>query len=418
LLQQNGLIVNPDKCLFGCASVDFLGHLLSVTGIGSLPSRVQAVTEFPRPARVKQLQGFLGLFNFYPRFILVAAKLVLPLTRALRGRPKRSTLLPWALAMAAPFAVARGVLSSSAVLAHPVAGAELSLITDASTTHMGAVIQQRRRGQAWLSLGFFSAQLNKAELNYSTFDRELLAVVAAIRQFHYMLEGRSFVVFTDHKPLVGALHRRSDPMPHFGLSAAPPLLHHRICPEHPPYHLGVQHCRRHSLPSSECSAPPLSGTAATDSIATCSGPGAADQGSTKVNVHTGSSVPPAIARSSLPPSPVDLMALKAAQAACPDCQPACSSSALRVSEVMMQGTPLLVDTSSGVLRLLVSAAFRRPIFDAVYSLAHLGIRATRRLISSCFVWPCLASQVAAQCRDCQQCQRPKSPPTRRRHRST
>jgi hypothetical protein len=61
-------------------------------------------------------------------------------------------------------------------------------------------------------LGFFSAQLDKAQVNYSAFDRELLAVVAAIRHFRYMLEGRGFVVFTDHKPLVGALHRRSDPV--------------------------------------------------------------------------------------------------------------------------------------------------------------------------------------------------------------
>jgi hypothetical protein len=91
-------------------------------------------------------------------------------------------------------------------------GAELSLVTDASATHVVAVIQQRCRGQAWRPLGFFSAQLNKAEVNYSAFDRELLAVVAAICHFRYMLEGQSFVVFTDHKPLVAALHRRSDPI--------------------------------------------------------------------------------------------------------------------------------------------------------------------------------------------------------------
>jgi hypothetical protein len=73
----------------------------------------------------------------------------------------------------------------------------------------------------------------------------------------------------------------------------------------------------------------------------------------------------------------------------------------------MHGATILVDTSSGVFRPLVPAAFRRPIFDAVHNLAHPGIRATRRLISSRFVWPGLASQVAAWCRDCQQCQRAK-----------
>jgi hypothetical protein len=60
-------------------------------------------------------------------------------------------------------------------------------------------------------LVFFSAQLDKAQVNYSAFDRELFAVVAAIKHFRFMLEGRPFTVFTDHRPLVGALSRRSDP---------------------------------------------------------------------------------------------------------------------------------------------------------------------------------------------------------------
>ncbi len=113
--------------------------------------------------------------------------------------------------MAAAFSAARRALSSSAVLEHPVDSAELSLVTDASSSHVGAVIQQKRPGQGWRPLGFFSAQLDKAQVNYSAFDRELFAVVAAIKHFRFMLEGRRFTVFTDHRPLVGALSRRSDP---------------------------------------------------------------------------------------------------------------------------------------------------------------------------------------------------------------
>jgi hypothetical protein len=219
---------------------------------------------------------------------------VLPLTRALRGGPKGTATLAWTLAMSAPFLAARGPLSSSAVLAHPVAGAEISLVTDASATHVGAVVQQRRHGRAWRPLGFFSAQLNKAEANYSTFDRELLAVVAAIRHFRYMLEGRSFVVFTDHKLLVGALHRRSDPI------SARQQHHLSFVAEFSP---SIRHITGASdivvdtlsHPSSECSHPPPfspSGPAAPSVAATYSGPGEADQGSTEVKVPSGSSVPP------------------------------------------------------------------------------------------------------------------------------
>jgi hypothetical protein len=119
VLQQNRLIVNPEKRLLACSTVDFLGHRLSSSGIGPLPSRVQAIADFPRPATVKQLQAFLGLFNFYRRFIPAAAKLVRPLTGPLRGGPKGTATLAWTPAMATAFSAARGALSSSAVLARP-----------------------------------------------------------------------------------------------------------------------------------------------------------------------------------------------------------------------------------------------------------------------------------------------------------
>ncbi len=137
------------------------------------------------------------------------------------------------------------------------------------------------------------------------------------------------------------------------------------------------------------------------------GPGEAGNRSTGVKVPSGSPVPSAPAGPPAAPSPVDLLALAAAQAQCPDCQKTPSSSSLQVSAVQLQGTSILVDTSSGVFRPLVPASFRRPIFDAIHGLAHPGLRATRRLIASRFVWPCLSSQVAAWCRDCQQCQQPK-----------
>jgi ribonuclease HI len=88
---------------------------------------------------------------------------------------------------------------------HPAAGVKLSLGTDVSTTHVGAVIQKKPPGSGWRPLGLFSAQLDKAQTNYSIFNMELLAVVAAIKHVLHMLEGRQFVLFTDHKPLVGGL---------------------------------------------------------------------------------------------------------------------------------------------------------------------------------------------------------------------
>jgi hypothetical protein len=157
VLQSNGLVVNPDKCMFGCTEVEFLGHRRR-----DQPPAIKSAghRRFSPPVAVKQLQAFLGLFNFYRRFIPAAARIVSPLTRALRGGPKGSTPLVWSAAMRDSFMAARRALSSSAVLVHPARGAEISLVTDASATHVGAAIQQRWPGQAWRPLGFFSAQLD------------------------------------------------------------------------------------------------------------------------------------------------------------------------------------------------------------------------------------------------------------------
>ncbi len=89
ILEKSGLIVNTEKSVFGRPTIDFLGHTISAAGSSPLPSRVSAIADFPCPSNVRQLQAFLGLFNFYWKFILAASRLILPLTHALRGSPRR-----------------------------------------------------------------------------------------------------------------------------------------------------------------------------------------------------------------------------------------------------------------------------------------------------------------------------------------
>jgi hypothetical protein len=87
---------------------------------------------------------------------------------------------------------------------------EIFLAVDTSSSHVGAVLQQREAGQSPWPLAFFSAKLDAAQVKYSTFDRELLACYLAIRHFRWLLEGRQFYILSDHKPLCFALHRLSD----------------------------------------------------------------------------------------------------------------------------------------------------------------------------------------------------------------
>jgi hypothetical protein len=88
ILENSGLIVNSDKCVFWRNSMEFLGHSISAAGSSPLPSRVSAIADFPKPTTIQQLQAFLRLSNFYRKFVPAASRLVLPLTRALRGSPR------------------------------------------------------------------------------------------------------------------------------------------------------------------------------------------------------------------------------------------------------------------------------------------------------------------------------------------
>ncbi|XP_061913889.1 uncharacterized protein K02A2.6-like [Entelurus aequoreus] len=113
-LDEHGLIVNPSKCQFGLSEIDFLGHRISSLGAIPLPSKVQVVADFPRPSTVKALQEFLGMINFYNRFLRVQ-----------------------------PFHRAISALAEAALLSHPVSAAPVALTTDASDVAAGAVAEQR-----------------------------------------------------------------------------------------------------------------------------------------------------------------------------------------------------------------------------------------------------------------------------------
>ena len=100
-------------------------------------------------------------------------------------------------------------LAITSLLAHPVPDAQFSLVVDASGTAVGAVLQQQYQQQLQ-PLAYFSRQLKPAEQRYSTFGRELLAMYLAVKHFQYSLEGRQFVIYTDHRPLTFALRLKPD----------------------------------------------------------------------------------------------------------------------------------------------------------------------------------------------------------------
>ena len=207
-LEENGLVVKVEKCLFGVPEIDFLGHRVSKDGILPLPSKVKAISNFPAPATHTALEQFVGMVNFYHVFVPRAAEVMKPLYKALSVKP-RPKELEWTSELDLAFQKAKRLLAEATLLHHPVPGAKIVLTTDASDIAIGAVLEQRIE-EHWQPLAFFSRQLSKAERNYSTFDRELHGIHAAILHFRYFLEGTDFTVYTDHKPLVAAMKKKSE----------------------------------------------------------------------------------------------------------------------------------------------------------------------------------------------------------------
>ncbi|XP_064482852.1 uncharacterized protein LOC135395685 [Ornithodoros turicata] len=173
-LNDFGIVVNAAKSEFGVEQLEFLGHLITSSGITPLPAKVQAIQDFPQPSSARKVREFLG----------------------------RTAILTWPQAAIDAFEIKRD-LATATLLPHPVHDAPTILLVDASASAVGAVLQQQVSSQ-WQPLAFFSRKLKDREVRYSTFFRELLAVYLAVKHFRHFLEGRTFTIYTDHKPLTYA----------------------------------------------------------------------------------------------------------------------------------------------------------------------------------------------------------------------
>ena len=140
---------------------------VSAIGITPLSSNVQAIMDYPQPTTTSQLRWFLGLVNFYHRFVPHCADILQPLHSLLSAHPTRpkSTPLMWTPDAEQAFASIKTALADASLLNHPHPTAEVCLMTDASLTGVGGVLQQRIDG-AWQPLSFFSRKLTPTQQRY------------------------------------------------------------------------------------------------------------------------------------------------------------------------------------------------------------------------------------------------------------
>ena len=167
LLSANGLIIKKTKCVFGAKELDFLGHHVSSTGITPLPDRISALQESKPPTYRTSLQRFLGMVNYYHRFLHGIAATLAPLHAQASGKGQK---IDWSKECQEAFDKTKEMLSKAVLLLHPRSDAVTSLTVDASNTAIGGQLEQRH-GRLWVPLAFFSRKLSEAEQKYSAFDR-------------------------------------------------------------------------------------------------------------------------------------------------------------------------------------------------------------------------------------------------------
>lgn len=196
-LRDAQLFAKLEKCSFGMPSVEFLGHIISGEGIACDPNKLKAISEWPTPRTVAHLRSFLGLANYYRRFVKDFALLASPLYALLSASAPWS----WGDEQQRAFAGIKAALTSAPVVSAPDWDKPFNLVvrTDASGYAIGAVLAQGE-GKEERTIAFHSRRLTDAERKYPAHDLETLAVVEALRTWRVYLLGRHFVVRTDNTP--------------------------------------------------------------------------------------------------------------------------------------------------------------------------------------------------------------------------
>lgn len=196
-LIDNGLKVSRRKCSFLQNEVEYLGHVISGSGVSTNPEKIRAVKEAPAPTNVEELRSFLGLVNFYARFVPDLATAAKPLTLRLRSDYKWD----WNQECKAAFVELKKKLTTSPVLAHYDPSLPLQLSCDASPVGVGAVLAHVDTDGTERPIAYASRTLSRAEENYAQLEREALAIVFGVKRFHDYIYGREFTLVTDNKPL-------------------------------------------------------------------------------------------------------------------------------------------------------------------------------------------------------------------------
>ncbi|CAG2246897.1 unnamed protein product [Mytilus edulis] len=196
-LKEANLKLRPNKCDFAKSEILYLGHIISKEGIKVDSSKTNAVETFPIPNNQHDVRSFLGLCNYYRKFVKGYAKIASPLNRLLT----KDTPFKWTTDCQDAFKKLKEALTSTPVLNFPNFNKPFIVSCDASGSAIGYILSQIGEDQKEHVIGYGGRALTPAEKNYTVTEQEMLALVSAVAYFHVYLVTNKFTIYTDHKAL-------------------------------------------------------------------------------------------------------------------------------------------------------------------------------------------------------------------------
>jgi hypothetical protein len=193
-LRQHKLYANLEKCSFGMDKIHYLGYIVDQRGIHVDPSNIQVIRDRPTPTTLTKLRSFLGLTNFYSRFILGFSHIAWALSQITRGDGKAKFVWGWSQQQV--FNDLKQRLCSSPVLSLPDLQRPFDIERDASDYDVGVVLTQHGH-----LVAYHSETLSYVVRKYPTYDKEMYSIVQAFRQWKHSILGKETVIHIDNKPL-------------------------------------------------------------------------------------------------------------------------------------------------------------------------------------------------------------------------
>ena len=198
-LEENDLFIKLEKCKWKVREVEFLGVVIGPKGVEMQKKKVEEVLSWPVPRNVKEVQKFLGLANYYRRFIENFARIAALLHMLVRKEQKWK----WEREQEEVFKKLKMVFTTEPVLAIPDINREMRVEADTSDYTTGGVLSTKCKDGKWRPVAFISKLLNATEQNYKIHDKEMLAVIRCLEAWRHYLEGAKlkFEIWTDHRNL-------------------------------------------------------------------------------------------------------------------------------------------------------------------------------------------------------------------------